>query len=1096
MNDVTIGVAVIADDCLEQLQQLLPQLSAFDQVVIGWNGKDVKVKNYLTKLANKKDSPYEWFQFDWRSSWNRNPWTYDENNLTLDGDERHYGINDWGFSYARNLALQKLKTTHGVWLDTDDKIGFVKDRRDVIVSPEHAYRAFKKIAAEAPDDIDVWFFSYIYSRDRDNNPNVTHSRERMIKDPTKWTWVYPIHEVLVPPFKPKHAVVSDVQVIHYPPKKEEASTERNIRMLQEWYEQLTVLDGSQHDKGRCLLYIGETYWAMGKYKESAQHLTYFIREHPSSLDIEKWQAWCFIAKCQIELNNFEAARAAAMAAIDTEPGLCDGYILLAQVKLLTEQDPQDILVLIDLAGHVDEPPSQVITNPLDYTYTPYCIVSRCKYLLGQYDSALEWAIKARQVAPSDARSEQLRADAAVKIRERDSVNAAKALYQLYLDFDENEKASKLYEVLPYPAQHDEEIIEAANLAHRRVRHIFDREAYVSLYQENTHWEPVPEEFIDSGAVPGEARLAYILGRLKKALPNGGRILDVGCADGFHSMCYAKHGFEVVGVDLDPRCVDIANKRARERGLSAIFIHGFFEEMNPEKVLDPFDVQRAAASKEVAPDFGAPPIGNWHRHFDAVVCSEVVEHVQNPQFLMGCLVDCAKDGAPVIITTPDEAFDKGDIPMSGGMYEESKELAGHVRVYTQQTFEALLKSDPEINVVESHFVPHAFAYRENQGWQVGEVRRESHAEGPVVRIYCGPVVQFSPDSLEDKNKAIAGSEIAAVQVAQNLAKLGCQVVVYSGVNGVYDGVFYRTADHYSPDHYSDIFISWRLPTVFEMARPNAAKTILWTHDLLYQIQLPGQPKYHIPQEWADRIDTVVALSNFHKDVLERVHPTFKGKIWVSRNGIDPSRYLDRKIEKVPHRYFYSSDWQRGIEQLVEMWPQIREAIPDAELHVAYSYDLIQSLYKLTGEADKLRKIEGIYAKLNSLPGCVYHDRLGQQELADLQLSCEAWLYPPDPNNPDGGFLETYCITAVEAQAARCIPISRFNGALPETLNENVVWNRSTDIVEVLKDPGSQVGVSGIPMDLCLDENQKWALSQTWESLAVDWLKHFAPVEATT
>src|SRR5262249_16141115 len=134
---------------------------------------------------------------------------------------------------------------------------------------------------------------------------------------------------------------------------------------------------------------------------------------------------------------------------------------------------------------------------------------------------------------------------------------------------------------------------------------------------------------------------------------------------------------------------------------------------------------------------------WRNHFDAVICSEVVEHVQDPQLLLGSLVDCAKDNAPVILTTPHEAFDKGDIPDGGGMYETAKELAGHVRVYTQLTFEALLKSDTEVNVVESHFVPHKLAYRENQGWQVGEVRKQARPNGPVIRIYCGNMVDFNP-----------------------------------------------------------------------------------------------------------------------------------------------------------------------------------------------------------------------------------------------------------------------------------------------------------------------------------------------------------------
>lgn len=1088
MSEVTIGVAIIADDCLDQLQRLLPQLEKFDQVVIGWNGSDVKVKNYLTKLSTKKNSPYEWFQFNWRPSPRvgtiQHLRSY-EDTAVAESNEQMYGINDWGFSYARNLTFGRIKTTHVLWLDTDDMIGFMKDGKDIAVSADMAYRAFKKIATEAPEDIDVWFSNYVYSRDQYNNPNVIHARERLLKDPHRWRWVYPIHEVLLPDREPKWAMIKDVQIIHYPPAKEVSSADRNLKMLLEWRDQLEQHGRDyEHDLGRCELYIGDTYWSLERWAEAARALTDFIMNHPRALDIEKWQAWTFVAKCQIELNNFEAARAAALAAIDIEPGLCDGYILLAQVKLLTEQDPQDILILLDAAGRMEEPPPQVIQNPLDYSYTIYCITSKCKYLLGQYDAALEWAMKACKVAPGDQRADQLRSDAALKVRERDSVEAAKALYQLYLDFDENEKAANLYEVLPYVAQRNDDVINAATVASKRVRHVYDRDEYVKLYTNNSHWKPVNEEWIDSGHVPGESRMAYVLGRLKQALPNGGRILDVGCSDGFHSMMYAKNGYEVVGVDLDPRCVEIANERASARNLSAKFVHGFFEEMNPDKVLDPFDVQKHFNDGTGA--YSTLP-STWRNHFDAVICSEVIEHVQNPQFLMGCLADCAKDNAPIIITTPDEAFDKGDIPEGGGMYEENEELAGHVRVFTQETFEALMKSDPELDVVESHFVPFNLAYREGQGWQVGELRKRSRPNGPIVRFYCGGAVQFSPISLEDGSKPIAGSEIAVINMAREMAKLGCQVVVYSGINGIFDSVFYRSADGYDPQHYSDLFISWRLPTAFEEVRPNATKTILWTHDLYYQTIVDGKRDY-IPQEWVDRIDVIFALSNFHKDYLEKKHPTFKGKVEVTRNGIDATRYLNRNIEKVPHRYFYSSDWQRGIFELINVWPEIKAAIPDAELHVAYSFELIQNLFKLTKDDETLRAIQMLYAKMKTMDGVEFHDRLGQQELADLQLSCEAWIYPPQPHDPNGGFLETYCITAVEAQAARCVPISRRNGALPEVLQASIEWKKDTDIVSILKD--HKLGSDYFPGSPYEKANE-WALSQTWESLAVDWLRRLAP-----
>lgn len=1082
MSDITIGVALISGDNLEQLQRLLPQLAKFDQVIIGWNGSDPDVKKYLDKLSTPRKSPYEYFQFDWRDSAYKTKTVYPFGKDGADPLDQHpipdeyHGINEWGFSYARNLTFKRLKTTHAIWIDTDDMIGFMKDGKDHIVSADMAYNAFKKIATEAPEDIDVWFSNYVYSRDADNNPNVMHARERMLKNPSDWKWVYPIHEVLVPNHEPKWAMIKDVQFIHYPARKEGSSAERNLRMLSEWKEQLEnakvgieEVSRYDHDLSRAIWYMGETYWSLEEWKKAATVLVQFVRDYPRALDVEKWQAWCYIAKCQMELENFEAAQTAALAAIGVEPGLPDGYILLAQCKLVTEQDPQDILILIDTASRMDDVPPQIIKNPLDYTFTQYCIVSKCKYMLEQYDSALEWALKAQEVCPNDLRAEDLRSQAAAKIRERDAANAVKALYQFYIDFEENEKAEKLYEILPYVAQRNGEVRELATAAKSRVRHLHDRDEYVSFYKNNSRWTPIAEEDIDEGVTIGAERASYLLGRLKESVPPGSKILDVGCSDGFHSLLYARNGYKVVGIDLDPRCVKLANERAERLGLDAKFIHGFFEEMNPEITKEPFDNEP------------------FFHHFDAVVCSEVIEHVPDPLFLLGSLVDCAKDNAPVLITTPDEAYDKGDIPEGFGM--DSGEMAGHARVYTQETFENTLKADAEVHVIESHFLSAAIPMREHQGWQVGEVRRMVRPNGPIIRIYCGETLDFSP--FDVNTKGMGGSELAVVQMAKHWAKAGCQVVVYNGGdNGIYDGVFYRNAEHYDPNHPSNLFISWRLPTMFDKQRPNADVTVFWAHDLYYPLPKMEDGIWPWPQEWIDRIDKFIVLSKFHADYFSNVHPNIPhDKIIISRNGIDPDRFINRNIERVPHKYFYTSSWDRGLEELLQVWPQIKEAIPDAELHIGYGIETAEKYYKSVRDTEKLNRLYSVTRKARDLDGVVYHDRLGQQELADLMLSCEAWLYPPQPDHPNGmgGFLETYCITALEAQAAGCRIISRVNGALAEVIKVPLIWDENLtteDLIKVLQrtpEPDAQ------------RIRREWALKQTWQSLAIQWLQLLAPKE---
>lgn len=50
----------------------------------------------------------------------------------------------------------------------------------------------------------------------------------------------------------------------------------------------------------------------------------------------------------------------------------------------------------------------------------------------------------------------------------------------------------------------------------------------------------------------------------------GRLLDSGCGTGEHSLLAARHGAQVIGVDISSRAVDTARRKAASRGIDAEF----------------------------------------------------------------------------------------------------------------------------------------------------------------------------------------------------------------------------------------------------------------------------------------------------------------------------------------------------------------------------------------------------------------------------------------------------------------------------------------------------------------------------------------------
>jgi cyclopropane fatty-acyl-phospholipid synthase-like methyltransferase len=51
----------------------------------------------------------------------------------------------------------------------------------------------------------------------------------------------------------------------------------------------------------------------------------------------------------------------------------------------------------------------------------------------------------------------------------------------------------------------------------------------------------------------------------------GRVLDVGCGTGEHALMAAERGFDATGVDAIPRAISLAERKARDRGLTARFL---------------------------------------------------------------------------------------------------------------------------------------------------------------------------------------------------------------------------------------------------------------------------------------------------------------------------------------------------------------------------------------------------------------------------------------------------------------------------------------------------------------------------------------------
>lgn len=83
----------------------------------------------------------------------------------------------------------------------------------------------------------------------------------------------------------------------------------------------------------------------------------------------------------------------------------------------------------------------------------------------------------------------------------------------------------------------------------------------------TPWERMPTLPI------GEQAVALFEREENDREPPYGRTLDLGCGTGFWSVRLAQHGWQVTGIDIVPKAIRTARKRARGADVDAEFVEG-------------------------------------------------------------------------------------------------------------------------------------------------------------------------------------------------------------------------------------------------------------------------------------------------------------------------------------------------------------------------------------------------------------------------------------------------------------------------------------------------------------------------------------------
>ena len=304
--------------------------------------------------------------------------------------------------------------------------------------------------------------------------------------------------------------------------------------------------------------------------------------------------------------------------------------------------------------------------------------------------------------------------------------------------------------------------------------------------------------------------------------------------------------------------------------------------------------------------------------------------------------------------------------------------------------------------------------------------------------------------------VGGSETYIIEMARYIQKQGVfQVVVFCNCDQpeTFEEVEYKHLSVF-PTFINETYVEHCMISRFTeylllAYRGYTENVYLVLHDL-------GPSNNMIPMDL--KLKKIFCLSEWHVRYFLQQFSQFESITVPFYYGIDLSTFQTAPVQKKPHQFIYSSFPNRGLLPLLQMWPSIYEMNPEASLHI---YSDVHGKWVNEVAPDHMVEIRRLL-EINKEMNIHYHGWVDKKTLAQAWLASDIWFYPCI-------FMETFCLTALEAALTKTLVISNDLAAL-----QNTVGDRGLII------PGDPMTKEW--QDAALDKLRLYFLSQTKEAQA--------------
>jgi glycosyltransferase involved in cell wall biosynthesis len=269
--------------------------------------------------------------------------------------------------------------------------------------------------------------------------------------------------------------------------------------------------------------------------------------------------------------------------------------------------------------------------------------------------------------------------------------------------------------------------------------------------------------------------------------------------------------------------------------------------------------------------------------------------------------------------------------------------------------------------------------------------------------------------QDGKLGVGGAELALLTMCEAWTKVGHEVTLYNDPKEFFASPFeQKMIGSFNSEANRDVVIIFRSPN--SRAIHARGLRIFWSCDQ----QTTGDYR-----DFSIHVNKTVCISPFHQKYFEQ------------RYGINdtvsidlPVRISDYNlpgIEKIPHRFIFTSVPDRGLHQLRQVWPWIKQLIPDASLVITSDY----RLWGVDMPMNEKHRMEWLGEKDVEFMGAI-----PRRQLIEEQLKADMLLYPCI-------YDELFCYTIAEAQVAGAYPITSNQGTCATTNSFGTIFGSMND-----------------------------------------------------